>query len=71
MHTSDHTPAEPVGKADALGCRPVLAQRQAILQVGLAEMGQVWVHVGVGVAYLLAAVSLFTLTARKPGVRTA
>lgn len=44
----------------------------AILQVGLAEMGQVWVHVGLGVAYLLAAVSLFTLAARKPGeVRTA
>lgn len=43
----------------------------SILQVGLAEMGQVWVHVVVGVLFLLAAVSLFTLAARKPGAPSA
>ena len=42
---------------------PVLA----IVQIGLGEMHLTMIHIVLGFAYLLAAVSLFTLALRKPG----
>lgn len=38
----------------------------AVVQVALGEMGLAMVHIGLGFAYLLAAVSLATLALRRP-----
>lgn len=40
----------------------------AVVQVGLGEMGIQGIHIGLGVAFLVAAVALATLAVRKPGV---
>lgn len=39
----------------------------ALAQIGLGEMGLRWVHVGVGLLYLVAAVALGTLSFRRGG----
>lgn len=46
---------------------PVLA----VVQIGLGEMELAMVHIALGFAFLLAAVSLFTLALRKRGARAA
>ncbi len=40
----------------------------AVVQVGLGELHMQNIHVGLGVAFLVAAVALATLAVRKPGV---
>jgi len=46
---------------------PVLA----VVQIGLGELELAMVHIALGFAFTLAAVSLFTLALRKRGVRAA
>lgn len=39
----------------------------ALIQIGIAEMGVVWLHVVVGLLILVAVIALFTLSMRKSG----
>jgi hypothetical protein len=39
----------------------------ALIQIGIAQMGVVWLHVIVGVLILIAAIALFTLSMRGGG----
>lgn len=39
----------------------------ALIQIGIAEMGVVWLHVVVGLLILIAVIALFTLSMRKGG----
>lgn len=39
----------------------------ALIQIGIAEMGVVWLHVVVGLLILVAVIALFTLSMRKGG----